>query len=66
MVFLSVSLKDFFCIHLPATRAGIAPESILTVAGINESKSSLYVILYPVLIHTRYNNDTLEKLRASD
>ena len=51
MVFLSVSLKDFFC-YPPPNTTGIALESILTVAGVNESKSSFlqnYILFYYIL-----------------
>ena len=40
-----LKLQISFAIHLQATHTGFAPENILTVAGLKETKSSFCVIL---------------------
>ena len=40
-----LKLQISFAIHLQATHTGFAPENILAVAGLKESKSSFCVIL---------------------
>ena len=47
-----LKLQIAFAIHLRATRAGLAPENIVIVAGINEIKSSFVLCYLSVLVYT--------------
>ena len=45
VTYLTSQIPNILCVHLRATRAGLAPENFVIVAGINELKSSFCAII---------------------